>query len=66
MKTKDRIRILENKVEELKDVLNQINDIIYAQGLSLGSDNYFKVRGLCVDTVRETALRMIETWESKK
>ena len=58
-----RIQKLEKKVIELKDVLQQINDIIYAQGLSLGSDNYFRVRGLCVDTIRETDMRMVDAWK---
>jgi len=62
MKDKKKIEKLEKKVVELKNILNQINNIIYAQGLKLGSDNYFKVRGLCVDTVRETDMRMIATW----
>ena len=62
MKMKDKIRVLENKIEELKVVLKQINDIVCAQGLNLGSDDYFKVRGLCVDTIRETDLRFIEVW----
>ena len=62
MKDKKKIQKLENKVREMKDVLNQINNIICTQGLVLGSNEYWKVRGLCVDTVRETDMRMIATW----
>ena len=62
MKGKEKIQKLEKKVRELKDVLREIKDIIYGIGLNPGSDDYFKVRGLCVDTVRETDLRMVEVW----
>ena len=66
MKKKDKIRILENKIEELKEVLNQINRIICTEGANFGSDDYFKIRGLCVDTIRETDLRFVEVWEDEK
>ena len=62
MKNKKKIEKLEKKVEELKDVLTNINNIIFGEGLIVGKDNYFKVRSLCVDTVKETDLRMIATW----
>lgn len=58
-----RIQKLENKVEEMKVVLKQINDIVISHGLKYGSDDYFKVRGLCVDTIRETDMRMVDAWE---
>ena len=62
MKDKEKMQKLEKKVNELKSILIRINGIIYARGLDVGSDNYFIIRGLCIDTIRETDLRMIETW----
>jgi hypothetical protein len=66
MKRKDKIRILEKKIEELKDVLCQINKIVFHKNIKHHSDEYFKILELCVDTVRETDLRMVETWENDK
>ena len=62
MRDRDKIQKLEKKVYELIEVLNQINNIIYGRGLDFRSEYYWKVSGLCVDTVRETDMRMIETW----
>lgn len=39
--------------EELKERLDQINKIIYAKGLVLGSDEYFTVRNLCTIHLKE-------------
>lgn len=62
MKDKKKIEKLEKKVREMNDILTQINKIISHKGLVLHSEKYWKVRSLCVDTVRETDLRMIEVW----
>lgn len=36
---------------DLLEALNQINQTIYAQGVILGSDDYFKIRTLCCDAL---------------
>lgn len=38
----------EQRTNELENKLAAINEIIFAQGAHLGSDNYFKIRELCV------------------
>ena len=35
------------KTEKMAEVFEEINNLIYAKGLNLGSDDYFKVRDLC-------------------
>lgn len=62
MKDKVKIQKLEKKVEELKGVLCQINKIVFRKTIKHHSDEYFKILELCIDTVRETDMRMIETW----
>lgn len=62
LKDKKKIEKLEKKVEELKGVLCQINKIVYRKNIKHHSDEYFKILELCIDTVRETDLRMVEVW----
>lgn len=35
------------------DAFKRINDIIYAQGVILGSDEYFEIRRICCDKIAE-------------
>lgn len=42
----------QNQAERLAAALQQINATIYAKGAPLGSETYFAVRRLCVDTLK--------------
>lgn len=35
--------------DEMKEALRKINDIIFAVGAPLGTENYFEIRTLCCD-----------------
>ncbi len=38
-----------DEAERLRKVLRDINDTIYCGGAPVGTEQYFKIRGLCVD-----------------
>jgi len=38
---------------KIDEAFKRINDIIYAQGVILGSDEYFEIRSICCDKISE-------------
>lgn len=43
----------EDREQTLAAALNNINQLIFAEGAPLGSERYFEVRRLCVDTLKD-------------
>lgn len=51
----NQLRAAKKRTSVLEDRLVKINRLIYAKGAPLGSDTYFKIRGLVAETEREVA-----------
>lgn len=41
-----------NEISALQSKLERVNDIIFAKGLVIGSDDYFEVRELCTEHLK--------------
>lgn len=49
----NEINILKEQHSKMLKALNRINEIIYANVVSAGSEEYFEIRGLCCDLTKE-------------
>lgn len=43
----------QEKVKKMADALRHINNLLYSVGAPLGSTNYFEIRGVAVNTLKE-------------
>jgi len=43
---------MKSKVKEIEERLEKVNNIVYANTIVLGSEDYFKIRELCTEHLK--------------
>jgi len=56
----NRAKAEQARANKYEEYLIEINKIVYAQGLNLGSKEYFRVRGMCAEAETAKNLRVRE------